>query len=52
MTNRATRRRMMAQNTPSGRRLTRWERQRYCEYLKIREGFVEPRMAPKRRDKK
>lgn len=45
MTNRATRRRMASQNTPSGRKLTARERKMYCEYLKITRGFVEPRRA-------
>lgn len=52
MTNRATRRRMASQKTPSGRKLTSWERKRYCEYLKVRTGFIEPRRAPKKEDKR
>lgn len=52
MTNRATRRRMAAQKTPSDRKLTRRERKMYCEYLKVRTGFIEPRRAPKKEDVK
>ena len=48
MTNRATRRRMAAQKTPSDRKLTCTERKMYCEYLKIRTGFIEPRRVPKK----
>lgn len=52
MTNRATRRRMAAQKTPSDRKLTRTERKMYCEYLKVRAGFIEPRRVPKKEDMK
>lgn len=51
MTNRATRRRMASQKTPSGRKLTAFERKRYCEYLKITRGFVQPRRANKKESK-
>ena len=46
MTNRATRRRMASQKTPSGRKLTPVERKMYCKYLKVTQGFIEPRRAP------
>lgn len=49
--NRATRRHMAKQKTPSDRKLTRKERKMYCEYLKITKGFVEPRRAHKEDDR-
>ncbi len=52
MINRAERRRMASQKTPSGRKLTRFEKKRYCEYLKITRGFVEPRRADRKDDSK
>ena len=52
MTNRATRRRRASQKTPSDRKLTRTERKMYCEYLKVRTGFIQPRRAPKKEDVK
>lgn len=51
MTNRATRRRMASQKTPSDRKLTRRERKLYCEYLKIKTGFIQPRRVDKKESK-
>lgn len=48
MTNRATRRRMASQKTPSDRKLSRTERKLYCEYLKTRTGFIQPRRVPRK----
>ena len=52
MTNRATRRRMASQKTPSDRKLSHTERKLYCEYLKTRTGFIQPRRVDRKDDSK